>query len=281
MRHPHKHFAFDCEQELSMSETHADLQQFDSSARELMQEGEAVSFEELLALNLKRATTYAMLARLYRIEIDQQYLAELRSAKYPVATGNESADTGYHLIAKYVNNLWENSGADLARDFTRSFIGQGMNTFSAAYPYESVYTSQKRLLMQDARDEVLALLRSEGFDKNDTWKETEDHIALELEFMQVLALRTVDALRADNEHKVVSLLRTQHNFLVDHLVSWTPLFTADVRRFAQTTLYQGLAYLTDGFLQTDREFLEGALAENAPSNDRPMQVAQADVNHGS
>ena len=39
------------------------------------------------------------------------------------------------------------------------------------------------------------------------------------------------------------------------------MMTADMKRFAETDLYQGLAYLTDGFLETDRAFLEDVLTE--------------------
>ena len=50
-------------------------------------------------------------------------------------------------------------------------------------------------MMQEARDEVLAVYRSEGLDKLPSWKESEDHIALELEFMAVLGDRIVTAAR--------------------------------------------------------------------------------------
>lgn len=38
------------------------------------------------------------------------------------------------------------------------------------------------------------------------------------------------------------------------------MMTSDMKRFAQTDLYRGLAYLTDGFLQTDEAFLADVLA---------------------
>lgn len=54
--------------------------------------------------------------------------------------------------------------------------------------------------------------------------------------------------------RATALLTTQQNFLEDHLLSWVPMMTADMKRFAKTDLYQGLAYLTDGFLNTDKAF---------------------------
>ena len=61
---------------------------------------------------------------------------------------------------------------------------------------------------------------------------------------------------ADDEAEVERLLATQRNFLADHLSSWVPLMTADLRRFAQCGLYQGRASLTDGFLQVEEEFFD-------------------------
>lgn len=221
---------------------------------------EAASTDEVVALNEQRVALYSLLARLYRREVDAACLRELRALRYPVSTGNAVADEGYQRIARYLSNAHTACLDDLALDYARCFVGEGMDSFSAAYPYESVHTSEKRLLMQDARDEVLAIMRSEGVVKDEGFHETEDHIAAELEFMQVLAQRTVQALRAGEEERCAALLETQHNFIEDHLVSWTPLFTAELRKFARTDFYQGLACLTDGFLQEDAAFLREALA---------------------
>lgn len=220
---------------------------------------EAVSREEMAALIEGRAATYALLARLFRAEPDETCLAELRRAKLPVATGNADADEGYRRIAVFLSRTADGDTLAAARDFARCFVGQGRNASSAAYPYESVYTSEKRLLMQDARDEVLAIYRSEGFDKSAGCHETEDHVALELEFMQAMAGRAADALRAGDEDRAAALLRVQANFLTDHLLVWTPGLTADMRRYAATDLYRGLAALTDGFLASDAAFLQGVL----------------------
>jgi len=179
--------------------------------------------------------------------------------RFPAATGNSQVDEGYRLIATFLSNTWGNTITDLAIDYVRTFIGHGVDAFSAAYPYESVYTSEKRLMMQDARDEVLAIYRSQGLDKQETWKEAEDHLALELEFMQILANRTVDALKAGDEDAAIELLTTQKNFLEDHLMAWVPMMTSDMRRFAKTDLYRGLASLTDGFMTVDFEFLQDLL----------------------
>ncbi len=215
--------------------------------------------QALISITEQRSATYGLLSRLYRVEVDEEFLKEMKGMRFPAATGNSQVDEGYRLIATFLSNTWGNTITDLAIDYVRTFIGHGVDAFSAAYPYESVYTSEKRLMMQDARDEVLAIYRSQGLDKQETWKEAEDHLALELEFMQILANRTVDALKAGDEDAAIDLLTTQKNFLEDHLMAWVPMMTSDMRRFAKTDLYRGLASLTDGFMTVDFEFLQDLL----------------------
>ena len=115
--------------------------------------------------------------------------------------------------------------------------------------------------MQEARDEVLAIYHAYGLDKSSEWEESEDHVAAELEFMQVLCARTTEALKAGDEDKAAQLLQTQKNFLEDHLASWTPMMTVDIRRLAKTKFYLGLADLTDGFLAEDEAFLNEVLGD--------------------
>ena len=214
-----------------------------------------------IAVLEQRTNTYALLSRMYLKEFDPQLLDDMHAMLFPVDTGDADVDEGYRLIATYLSNLWSESLTELAVDYVRCFLGNGVDAFAAAYPYESVYTSEKRLLMQEARDEVLAIYRSFGIEKQESWNEGEDHVALELEFMRVLNERCVAALKEGDEPAATKLLVAQRNFLQYHLVSWVPMMTADLRRFAKTKLYRGLAHLTDGFLRTDFALLQDLLAD--------------------
>jgi len=220
---------------------------------------------ELEALLAQRSNTYILLSRLYLKEVDAQLLDELHEMLYPMATGDDDVDRGYLDIATYLSNLWSESLTELAVDYVRAFLGNSVDAFGAAYPYESVYTSEKRLLMQDARDEVLAIYRANGIEKRDDWNEGEDHLALELEFMRVLNDRAVAALQAGDDEEALHLLVSQRNFLQYHLVSWVPMMTADLKRFAKTKFYQGLAWLTEGFLRTDFALLQDLLSDVEPT----------------
>ena len=138
---------------------------------------------ELATLCTRRAATYGLLARIFRVELDQPVIDELHGTRFPASTGNALVDEGYRDIATYLSNADERSVTELAVDYARTFIGYGVDSYAAAFPFESVYTSEKRLKMQEARDEVLAIYHAYALDKSETWEESEDHLAVELEFM--------------------------------------------------------------------------------------------------
>jgi TorA maturation chaperone TorD len=214
---------------------------------------------ELATLCRQRSSTYGLLARIYRVEVDQEFLDTLHGMRFPAAAGNELAERGYRMVATYLSNIDERTVTELAVDYTRTFIGYGVDSYAAAFPYESVYTSEKRLKMQEARDEVLAIYHASALDKDPSWIENEDHVAVELEFMQVLCARAAKAAAGGDEDRTAALLQTQQNFLADHLAAWAPMMTADVHRLAKTAFYQGVAYLTDGFLAEETAFLADVL----------------------
>ena len=220
---------------------------------------EVVEGCELVDFMTRRARTYGLLARIFRVEVDGKFLEELRHLKFPTSTGNEHVDYGYRTMYNYLKGTWEDTLLDLARDYARTFIGHGNNGRSAAYPFESVHTSEKRLLMQDARDEVLAIYRANLLKKGEEWNDCEDHIALELEFMQVMSERTAKALKEGKEDEAVEMLKTPRAFVGQHLANWVPMFVSDIKYFSQTDLYIGAGELLLGFVQTEVEALDDLL----------------------
>lgn len=225
-----------------------------------------VSAEELATVLDDHAATLSLLSQLYRTEPGEEGIAILRAMRWPAATGNAALDAGYRAMATWLANAWENSAEELAVDFSRTFIGNGVDAYSAAFPFESVYTSEKRLLMQGARDEVLAIYRSEGLDKDADWKESEDHLTCETELLSVLLTRAAAALRTGDEAEAVRGLTVARNFASEHFACWVPMLTMDMRRFARTGFYRGLADVTDGFAEVLEEFL-GELVTDGKSDE--------------
>jgi TorA maturation chaperone TorD len=228
---------------------------------EPLSDDDDVALSELIEVLGQRSATYMLLSRLYRQEIDQGLLDEMHGRLYPAEIVDEDLYTGYLHIATYLSNLWSGSLNELRVDFTRCFLGHGVDGFSAAYPYESVYTSEKRLMMQAARDEVLAVYRAYGIEKTSDWKEGEDHLSLELEFERIMCDRALEAFLEGDLARARESLSAQLGFQEDHLIGWVPLLVADMKGFATTKMYLGLAHLTEGFLRTDYRFLRDLLSD--------------------
>jgi TorA maturation chaperone TorD len=216
---------------------------------------------ELSGLCKSRADVYGLLSRLYCREADEALLSDLRSTAFPARTGDDKVDTGYRKLATYLSGNPENTLTELAVDYVTVFLGNGNLTYSAAYPFESVYTSEKRLMIQEARDEVLEAYRSANMEIDRSWKDPADHVALELLYMQKQSENAKKALDNGEDERALELFAQQRDFFVSHLAAWTPMMTADMKRIAKTEFYQGLAYLTEGFLRVDRDFLASIITQ--------------------
>lgn len=206
-----------------------------------------------------RNAMYRFLSRLFRTEVDQELYDTLRAMRFPAKTGNSKVDTGYRMIVDYLSTATSDVLTQLAVDYVHAFIGSGNTGYSAAYPFESVYTSPKRLLMQNARDEVLALYRAAGLEKQDSWKEGEDHISLELEYEAILGERALEAYNEGKEDECLNYMLQQYYFLEDHLGAWYPMMAADMQKFPRTDFYKGLGVLTSGYLESDKALLREVL----------------------
>lgn len=232
---------------------------------------------EFVAATLRgRMANYQFLARMFRKEADQELIDTVSAMRFPARSGNDDIDKGNRKLVSYLSNADDNVLLDLAIDYVKAFIGSGNDGYCAAYPYESVYTSPKRLMMQDARDEVLVIYRAAGLERNATWNEGEDHISLELEYEQIMSQRALDAFLAGDDEKCLALLRRQRNFLDEHLCGWYPMMFADLLKFAKTDFYLGLAYITKGFLEDDLEFLDQLLEDNGIVEESAQDVFVAD-----
>ncbi len=174
-----------------------------------------------------RENMHRLLARLYLFEVD----AEMRE----LLNGLELAGEGYELMTDYIKNAPADWEEELAVDYARVFLSAGVAQGLAAFPYESVYTSRQRLIMQEAGSSAAAVYAAAGLKPKESMFTTSgDHIGLEMEYMAELAA-SGDA-------------GGQREFFNAHLARWYKPFCQDVQKYAETDFYKGLAQLTACFL---------------------------------
>ncbi len=198
--------------------------------------------EELKA----RTATYEMLAGLFLKEVTAEFLEGLR----------DDARFADGPLGEYAASL---AGADLqqarvdaAADYSALFLGMSA---APVPPYESVYTSEVQLLMQEARDDAVRAYRGHGFAPAAEFNLPEDHAGVELQFMALLCRAQLTALREGDEERAERLAADQAEFLRNHLLGWMPRLCDDVEKRAKTGLYRGLARMTRQFLEFEQEDL--------------------------
>lgn len=206
---------------------------------------------DIIELMADRALAYRFLSRAYRTAPDAALVAALRAAAASRPDDDPLASF-FAELASVDPSDDETLRIDLAADYNRLFLGMGPHPVA---PYESVYTSPEGLLMQDARDEVLAAYRSQGLDAPDGFNLPEDHLALECAFMAELAERTAAACERGEAEAADELVAFQRSFVEDNLAAWVPAFCADVEQQALTSFYRGLAGLTREQAEADRAVL--------------------------
>jgi len=217
---------------------------------------------ETVAALQGRAQTYGLLARLLACEVDAALLEALPDGLLPAQTGVAGLDEGAALVNGYLAAHAGDAAArtELAVDYARLFVVRGKETAGAAYPFESVYASTDGLTVSDARSQMRALYRAAGLVTHGGWNLGEDHIALELQFTQLLGERAADALESGDEGLAARLLGQQLAFLDEHLLRWAPGFCAAMERNARSAFYRGLARFLPAYLAEDRAALEDCLA---------------------
>jgi TorA maturation chaperone TorD len=154
------------------------------------------------------------------------------------------------MLKGFLEHLTESTLTDLAVDYARIFLGAG-GTENRTYPYESLYTGPDRLMMQDARDQVLKLYRDEGLSRAEEFNEPEDHIAFELEFMSYLCQKTTEALNDGDKNKVLGYLKKQQGFLDKHLLPWV----LPLQLLAREDFYKAVAKITIGYLSMEKDLI--------------------------
>lgn len=206
------------------------------------------SSEKLKELIMNRAELYSFLSRIYMQEVDKELLENMKRSGKPINIDDTEMARAYNKLRDILERSQINQEyiENLEADYASLFLGIGKDP---AHPYESVYLTQGRIIMGEPRDEVLRMYRKEGLQKVDWFKEPEDHIAIELEFMAFLCLKMEEALNRGTRDIGLRLIETQMDFFEKHLKSWIPKFCDDIVKYASKyDFYQAMADITKRYI---------------------------------
>jgi len=123
---------------------------------------------------------------------------------------------------------------------------------------ESYYTSTEKLMMQEARDQVLEIYRKNKFSYEIESNEPEDHIAIELLFLSYLSALLSDENFGNDRYK--ELLRIHIEFIDTHLLNWIENFISKLTIInISEQFYLPASKFLLGYINEDRAFLQDIL----------------------
>jgi TorA maturation chaperone TorD len=213
---------------------------------------------------------YELLSQLF-IEAPKEPLIEVlrRDLEGRIEAGqnlNPSLAKGWQAIGSYLS---AHSGDPaqlceaLAEEHTLLFISPWE---PVVFPYESYY--MERELYGASMAEVRGFLRRAGLEKREGFIEPEDHIACELEIMAQLIARQEVANDPNEEERWLHL---QGEFFRAHLLPWAFLLCDELEKREKVIFYKGIAKLTRGVMELERELMAGwgpALLPRQPARER-------------
>ncbi len=217
------------------------------------------ALQEMAVLMDSRANVYRVLSRCFREEIDQEFADEL-TREFSFESDDEDLVAKLEAMKDALRDVDENAIEQLAVVFDRVFFGMGPLTAHHAFPYESVYTSDRGIMMQEAYSQVVRAYREQHLAKDASFKEPEDHIAVELAFMATLSDRTAAFLRDRHEEAASATVEQQKAFAEAHLTNWLDRFSADLRKATDGGFYFHLADFTEAFVVADVALLTEMLS---------------------
>ncbi|WP_035213672.1 TorD/DmsD family molecular chaperone [Desulfitobacterium hafniense] len=204
-----------------------------------------------------RCVVFDLLRSLFMWECPEELFADMISWSEPGRGEAMAPDCAEARLRKGLSSL---SSAELQKvyheatvEFTRLFVGP---YHLEAPPYESVYRNSNRLMMQDVTMNVKRFYRENGYERSGGYKEPDDQIGVELEFMYALSEEALQAFREGNFEGLKRILSAQEHFLDLHLLKWLPQFCQDILKSSQNEFWRSIAVFTENYIEEDKEQIQ-------------------------
>ena len=189
----------------------------------------------------QRANVYKFLSTFYRDEISKDVIAKLTEKEFITKLKEFAKECKYSglgrgmdKMAGYLSKTNVDHYKELSYEYADLFLNAGVNP---ALPYESVHATGKPVVMQKSVFDVRSAFRKAGVHKSEVYKDLDDHIAVELEFVRYLLEKGDPDAAAE--------------FMNIHLMNWMPEFHAALYSATVLDLYKGLSAFTLSFLFHD------------------------------
>ena len=215
---------------------------------------------QLIEVNAGRAAYYRMLAELFFRELTQQQVDHLVGMDFAGMAGdNALIAEGYEDMRRYLRHANSGTRQALACDYAHTFLAAGNYETFAATPFESVFTSELGLMMQEARDGVYKMYCEQHIQPQADLHVPEDHVSFEFEFLATVIERTNVALLASDFDRARNLAQTVSDFHAQHQLNWVDDLCDAVLDVAEARFYRGVSKVTRGFVHMETDVIADEL----------------------
>lgn len=217
---------------------------------------DAAFVREIVAVNEGRAALYRVLAHYYFKELTAEEIEKVASQDFAGMDGGEALIAeGFADMKRYLEKRNTGTRQALAVDYAHTFLAAGNYESFAATPYESVFTSELGLLMQEARDEVYKCYCEEGIQPDESLRTSEGHLSFGFEFIACLLDRTNEALRRCDGDAALAYAEKIASFHRDHQLNWVDALCDAIIDVAETRFYRGVSKVTRGFVHMETDVI--------------------------
>lgn len=165
----------------------------------------------------------------------------------PFANAQRDVQEGMGLIREWIDENQSLSEDDLLLELQSDYSGLFICADKlTAPPWESVYRSKERLVMQDDTLKIRKFYRKYGLLMEHDHTEPDDHIGYELLFTAFLTQKMLRASEAGDHSTFQKYQEGRLSFLSEHLLQWSLLFCSQVDRYVKTKFYAGMSRLLRG-----------------------------------
>lgn len=225
-----------------------------------MNEGNIISIQLL-----GRAAMYEYLAMIFKEPPALTFIG--LSAKYYPAfealagvSDSSALESGVTYLRDYI--AWETAIGDklFVSEMNKAYTSLFSLGFNSAPITASAVLTPGGTMKQDPWDKVTDFYSEWGFKTPKGFNEPEDHIYVQLKFMQKLSELAANLSAKDEEEKLLYTIKSIRLFISDHMLNWIPKFRELLNRlagneFEKYSLYKAGATLTEGFVTEDEKVI--------------------------
>lgn len=205
-----------------------------------------------------RAALYSALAGVFCYP-DEETLAELTAPETLHGIGDAGGTLDLeHEAAALREALTTEDPEALRATYTETFGLPSDDGEYAVVPYEANYTVRDDIGQKQRRiAKVVGAVEALGFTVAETFNERQDHVALELELLQLLAGWRAVAARTDDLSDAGSVAKVEATLLEDHLIDFVPSLSNAIREATDEPVYVAAADLAEELVVADHRRCAG------------------------